>query len=371
MDDRPMRTTVAIIGGGLAGLQAARLLHAANIDFQLFEARSRLGGRILSADHAGDPSDDGFDLGPSWFWPRMQPELAVLIRELGLPTFPQHSDGDVLFERMSKESVHRLGSMQREPESMRLAGGTGALVTALSARLPRERLHLRRRLTRIALEREGLELAIDSPDGPVEVVRADQLIVALPPRLAAATLVFAPALDAVTVARWEGTPTWMAPHAKLFAVYDRPFWRERRLSGAAQSMVGPLVEIHDATTRSGAAALFGFVGVPSAQRAAIGEEALIHACIIQLIRLFGEEAGRPRATLFKDWAVDPLTATEIDRAGGDHPVATGAPWVTGAWSDRLSLGGSEASPSDPGYLAGAVDAATRAVADVRLRLRAP
>jgi monoamine oxidase len=62
-----MRTAVAIVGGGLAGLYAARLLNASGIDFQLVEARHRLGGRILSVGAAGEPSADGFDLGPSWF----------------------------------------------------------------------------------------------------------------------------------------------------------------------------------------------------------------------------------------------------------------------------------------------------------------
>ncbi len=75
-----MRTTVAIIGGGLAGLCAARLLHAAGVDFQLLEARERLGGRILSVDATGLASDDGFDLGPSWFWPEMQPALGGYVR---------------------------------------------------------------------------------------------------------------------------------------------------------------------------------------------------------------------------------------------------------------------------------------------------
>src|SRR5690349_15378932 len=98
-----MRPAVLIVGGGLAGLCAARLLHREGIDFQLREARSRLGGRILTTDASGEPSTEGFDLGPSWFWPRMQPSIAALVEELGLATFPQSSDGDVIFHRMSRE----------------------------------------------------------------------------------------------------------------------------------------------------------------------------------------------------------------------------------------------------------------------------
>ena len=72
-------TRVAILGGGLAGLNAARLLHNAGISFQLFEARDRLGGRILTVDETGHPAEGGFDLGPSWFWPQLQPAIGSLV----------------------------------------------------------------------------------------------------------------------------------------------------------------------------------------------------------------------------------------------------------------------------------------------------
>ena len=137
-----MQTKVAIVGGGLAGLYAAYLLDAAGVDFRLLEARDRFGGRILSIDATGGLSDDGFDLGPSWFWPGMQPAMAALTREFGLAAFPQHSEGDVLFERMSKEAIYRYRSLRQEPESMRVAGGTGALIKALVAAPPPERLYL-------------------------------------------------------------------------------------------------------------------------------------------------------------------------------------------------------------------------------------
>ena len=100
-------STVAILGGGLAGLNAARLLHQAGVDFRLYEARDRFGGRILTVDAAGLPAEDGFDLGPSWFWPQMQPDIAALVATLGLTSFSQHSAGDVIFERMSREGPRR------------------------------------------------------------------------------------------------------------------------------------------------------------------------------------------------------------------------------------------------------------------------
>lgn len=363
-----MRTTVAVVGGGLAGLYAARLLHASGIDFRLLEARDRLGGRILSVDATGEPSTDGFDLGPSWFWPGMNPAMAELTRELGLGHFAQHSDGDVVVERALHEPPQRFRTMRHEPQSMRLEGGTGAIITALANALPPERLRTSVRVTDIALDDQGIVLKLTAANGSTEILSAEQVILALPPRLLATTLTFEPALERETSARWRNTATWMAPHAKFFALYDRPFWRDAGLSGTAQSAVGPLVEIHDATSASGAAALFGFLGVGADQRAAIGTEALVRASVAQLVRLFGRDAAPPRATLLKDWAADPLTATAADRNGGDHPFPDRRPWISGPWAQRLSLGGSETSATDPGYLAGALDAARRAASEMTTRL---
>ena len=103
-------------------------------------------------------------------------------------------------------------------------------------------------------------------------------------------MAFTPALEPATARLWRETATWMAPHAKFFALYERAFWREAGLSGTAQSMVGPMAEMHDATTASGRAALFGFLGIDAEQRAAVGEERLTRACLAQLARIFGSEA---------------------------------------------------------------------------------
>lgn len=363
-----MSDPILIIGGGLAGLCVARLLHRDGLGFQLREARPRLGGRILTANASGEPSADGFDLGPSWFWPRMQPSIAALVEELGLDMFPQNSDGDVIFQRMSREAPQRYHGMVQEPQSIRLAGGTGALVRKITSSLPLESFRLDSRLTHLFLKEDAIEAGFAEVNGAEETLRASRVILAAPPRLLAATVSFSPDLEPSTASRWRATPTWMAPHAKFFALYDRPFWRDAGLSGTAQSMVGPLVEIHDATTAGGEAALFGFVGIPAAQRRMIGREVIVAESVRQLVVLFGAEAGAPRATLFKDWAADTLTATEADWTDSAHPVVDGRPWVDGEWRDRLILAGSETSPTEPGYLAGAVDAAKRAVDEVRSRI---
>lgn len=365
-----MRTTVAIIGGGLSGLYAANLLHAAGLDCVLLEARDRLGGRILSAGLSGEGSAGPFDLGPSWFWPAMQPALAALVSELGLSAFPQHNDGDVIFERMSRETPWRYRATHQQPQSMRLEGGTASLAAALAQRLPAEILRTGSRVVSLALEPSAVTLDVLKAEGARESVTAGHVIAAVPPRLLE-TISFTPPVDPDSLQLWRETPTWMAPHAKFFAVYPRPFWRDAGLSGTAQSFVGPLAEIHDATSASGDAALFGFLSPAHSVRASLGAAAITSACLDQLARLFGPLARRPSATIFKDWASDPYTASPADQASAAHPEPSAAPWISGVWRSRLSLAASETSPSEPGYMAGALDAAARAANEVLRRPAAP
>lgn len=364
-----IESRVAVIGGGVAGLNVARLLHDVDVDVAVFEARDRLGGRVLTVDETGALADDGFDLGPSWFWPRMQPDLGALVDELRLDTYPQSTRGDVVFERMSRERPQRYVPRSPDTDSIRFVGGSSALVRALCAGLPAASVHGGQRVVGLALEDDAVRLTLVGADGTEQVMRAEQVVASLPPRLLQATVTFSPELPSDVVEGWRSTPTWMAPHAKFFAVYDEPFWLADGLSGTAQSMVGPMLEMHDATTCSGRPALFGFLGVGAVERQAIGLDGLTQACVEQFVRLFGVKAEAPVATLYKDWAADPLTATpdDINSTGHANPSTS---WVQGPWSDRLLLAGSETSQREAGYLAGAIHASSAAASRVRQRLMA-
>lgn len=359
-----MKTDLVIIGAGAAGLRTAGLLQAAGVDCLVVDARDRVGGRIITVDRAGQPADDGFDLGPSWFWPGTQPDIGRLVQELGLASFPQHSDGDVVFERMAREPSHRFRAVQQDLQSRRLTGGSASLVRALAANVAPATICLGTKVIEACLTDDGVVLTTTDGEGRTAIIHARRIVAALPPRLLAAHVQFLPALPDATLSRCRATPTWMAPHAKFFAFYERPFWRDAGLSGTAQSMVGPMVEMHDATTASGAAALMGFIGVPAEQRAARGEADLTAACLAQLARIFGPAAQEAQATLIKDWAADPLTATEADRFAGGYIQSSDTPWISGIWARYLVLAGSETSPVEPGYLAGAAVAAERAVQDL-------
>ncbi|KAJ5482316.1 hypothetical protein N7475_001128 [Penicillium sp. IBT 31633x] len=86
---------VAIIGGGLAGLSAAKALAAANKSFAILEARDRVGGRVLKANVLGKHAEE---LGAEYVGPT-QDQVLALAAELGLPTYKTYTTGYSTFYR--------------------------------------------------------------------------------------------------------------------------------------------------------------------------------------------------------------------------------------------------------------------------------
>ena len=123
----------------------------------------------------------------------------------------------------------------------------------------------------------------------------------------------------------------MASHAKVVAIYDKPFWRATGLSGDGISHRGPLTEIHDASpTSSTKGALFGFVGVPAPMRL-YGEFDIARLAVEQLATMFGPDAARPIDILVQDWAREEFTATSDDEnePSQQHPAyGTPPPFLT-------------------------------------------
>jgi monoamine oxidase len=362
---------VVVIGGGLAGLYAAWRLTQAGADVVLFEAQHRLGGRILSEPLPGlaHPAGSAYDLGPTWYWPTLQTRLPRLIRQLGLRAFEQPADGAALLELSSGPS-QRMAYSAAMTGSMRLHGGMASLITALASRIDTGRVRLGHRVVGLHLVDDGIELDVATGDeGPSVQLRAMAVVCTLPPRLLARSVSFDPLLPNAVIDDWLTVPTWMAAHAKFVAVFERAFWRDAGLSGQAQSRVGPLVEIHDATEPGGQPALFGFVGVPAEVRRTAGGQ-LQEAALAQLQRLFGPDAATPLRTFYKDWAEDPFIATSEDvTAPPSHPAYGAHRTLPGRWKDRLWLAGTESAREHGGYLEGTLEAADVAVEALRPQLQ--
>lgn len=351
-----LHTETLIIGGGLAGLAAARALYAEGRDFLLVEARDRLGGRILTQNVGAG----AFDLGPAWFWPG-QPRMEALVAKLGLTRFEQYANGDLAYE--DQNGVQRGQGYASMQGSYRLQGGIGALIAAMAETLPAERVRIGSKALALTKSKDGVVAKLSDAE-----ITTDRVVLALPPRIAA-QITYAPALPTEAVTSMHGISTWMAAQAKAVAVYDRPFWRETGLSGDAMSRVGPMVEIHDASPETdGPFALFGFIGVPPEGRRE--ESELRQNVIDQLGRLFGPQAKTPLEILLKDWALDPHTSTQADLAPlHTHPQYGLPQSMASLWEGRFIFAGSEVAPQFGGYLEGALEAAEIAILSLKADLK--
>ncbi|MGC1495305.1 MAG: NAD(P)/FAD-dependent oxidoreductase [Sulfitobacter sp.] len=340
-------TDILIVGGGLAGLSLADQLHRTGRDFQLVEARDRLGGRILT-EHCGAGY---FDMGPAWFWPG-QPRIAALIERFRLKHFEQHHTGILSYED-EQGHVQRGKGFASMQGSYRLEGGLQSLIDALAKGLPQNHIHLDSVLHRIEQTADGIAGFLSDEC----TTKARHVVLTTPPRVAAELITFHPALPVATTDIMHNIPTWMAGQAKAIATYDRPFWRDQGLSGDATSRIGPLVEIHDASPETGGPfALFGFIGVPPKGR--LDQALLKQHTLAQLGRVFGPAASEPKTFYIRDWATEPYTATPRDHAPlYAHPQYGLPAALDGIWDGKIMFGGTEVARQFGGYLEGALEGA--------------
>jgi monoamine oxidase len=84
---------VAVVGAGLAGLNAASAVRAAGKSVIVIEARERVGGRNF--DHQIAPGKVA-ELGGEWAGPG-QDRVLALAKQLGVATFPTYSDGNSVY----------------------------------------------------------------------------------------------------------------------------------------------------------------------------------------------------------------------------------------------------------------------------------
>ncbi|MDR3420909.1 MAG: NAD(P)/FAD-dependent oxidoreductase [Xanthobacteraceae bacterium] len=381
---------VVIIGGGAAGVAAARRLHDAAISCLLVEARSRLGGRAFSV---GDGSGHALDLGCGWLhsadrnpwcgiatkqgatFEKSPPPWSRSPLEVGFPRPAQTEFQDAMtsfFERLERLAQHEpdvaaaaalepgnrwnglinaLGTYISGAEwdrvsakdydryadsgvNWRVVEGLGTIVAAYGANLP-VMLDCQVRV----VHHRGRRLRIETSKG---AIAADQAVVAVPTTLLATERPsFTPALPQKTRAA-QGLPLGLDD--KLFLALDRAeeFDQDVRVFGHTDRAATAAYHFRP-FGRPMIEAYFG--GKCAAELEAQGENAFFDFAVSELRDVFGNEFGRRLKPIrIHRWGLDPLALGSYSFAlpGSADCRATLAAPV----DNRLFFAGEACSPND-------------------------
>lgn len=405
-------TEVVIVGGGAAGIAAARRLHEAGVEALIVEARERLGGRAWTRDAAGF----AVDLGCGWLhsadrnpWTEIaEAQGCAIDRTLPPWTRPAGqvnlSAGDAAAFRNALVRLHgRVGAMtESEPDkpvsafleagdpwnglldavstyysggeldrvsardlarydddgvNWRVAEGYGRVIAAHGAGLPTAFSCKAERI-----DRRGRRLRVETNKGPIA---ADAVVVTLTSALIAEQPeLFLPALPEKTEAA-AGLPLGLADKLFLSLADPESFESDSRAFGAVNRTATAAYQFRP-FGRPMIEAYFG--GALAAELEAGGERAFVDFALAELVGLFGADFARRVAPLgHHGWARDPLARGSYSFAApgkADCRAALAAP-VEG----RIFFAGEACSRNDfstahGAYLTG-VAAAGQAIAALR------
>ena len=342
-----MHKQVIIIGGGLSGLTLAYLLERKGFEPTIIEASSRLGGRIHTVE---GKLGTALELGATWF-SDSHLELLLLLEELGLNKFPQCTKGASLFQTNLFEPPQSFSIPESEAPSYRIVGGTQTLIDTLKSKLTRTKIVLNTQITHVLLQNSNT-LLVEARNA---TFNCNKVIVCLPPQLAS-SIDFASGLPSELKALFPTVQTWMAGSIKFVLEYDRPFWRDKGLSGILYSHADIVSEMYDHTNDQ--ENKFGFTGFLNSETAGASQEERRSNVLRHLSGLFGNDALNPTSYFDKVWNDSFLVHENLQHMRPHQN--NGHPYLQDAYlGGNLFFCGTETSSEFPGYMEGAIRSAKR------------
>jgi monoamine oxidase len=351
-----MQEEVIVIGGGIAGLTVAYRLKSLGLNPLVLESTNRLGGRIYTKSNGSQV----FELGATWVF--QDAALKKLITELKLDLYPQYLKGDALINYDPSTPIQRspTDSLMNGAVYHKIKGGTGAIIQALANHLDADRILLNKKV--VALHYNHEEITLTTTDGSTIVCA--KVIITVPPKVIADQIVITPQLDNHQI--MQSTHTWMADSTKFTVLLDRDYWRLNNLSGFVFSNYGLIREMQDHTSPEGKT--FGLLGfLRPAGELTNNFEKRKQVVIQELQQLFGireEHIFGYDDFLWGESFADEQGANYntdlMPHQNNGHPF-----YLQSHFDDHLFFAGAETSPSNPGYMEGAVSSANRAVSLIK------
>ncbi len=239
----------------------------------------------------------------------------------------------------------------------RFIGGSQVIPLAMAKALGK-RVVLRSPVRKIRQTKTGVRVTSDRL-----IVKAKHVIVAIPPTLAG-RIDYSPNLPQDRDALTQRVP--QGSLLKATAVYDKPFWRDKGLTGQALSTDTYIAATFDDSPEDGSpGVVFGFIGGDRARGfKKLSDAEQRSTALAEFDRFFdSKEAGNARNFFLTSWTDEKWTR--------GCPVGIYAPGVMVAYGDqirqpvgRIHWAGTETSTYWNGYMDGAVRSGERAAAEV-------
>ncbi|QRY79529.1 flavin monoamine oxidase family protein [Pseudomonas sp. PDNC002] len=263
----------------------------------------------------------------------------------------------VLFYIRSGTDLDTLLGVEGGAQQDRILGGSQRICQNLAERLGDEAVITGEPVRALRQDDGGVELVSDHG-----VHHASRVIFAIPPT------------QLLRITQEPLLPSWrdqllqrlpQGAVIKCMAMYDKPFWRDKGLSGQATSETGPVrLTFDNSVPDSQRGVLLGFIEGDEARQWNARPADLRRAQVLECFaRYFGEEALKPIDYVDKSWAEEPF-------ARGCYAAL----FPPGLWSSgaarlrepygRLHFAGTETATRWMGYFDGAVEAGERAAREV-------
>jgi monoamine oxidase len=253
-------------------------------------------------------------------------------------------------------TFERLIGTRNGAQAQRFVEGAQVISIRMAQQLGAGRVQLNAPVRRISSTSGGVTVTSDAG-----VVKAQQVVVAIPPPLASRIIydpLLPPERDQLTQRLGMGNLT------KVEAFYDRPFWRDAGLTGAAVSDTGPAKTTFDVSPKDGQiGGLLGFVGGDEARRFSGRHDALVGAVLDNFAIYFGNKAKTPTRVEVQEWAREEWTR--------GCPTALAPPGLITEYGrslippiGRIHWAGTEMATFWHGYMDGAVRSGERAAGEI-------
>lgn len=261
-----------------------------------------------------------------------------------------------MFYTQSGRDFDTLMNIENGAQQDRFVGGTQNVVNRLAETI-KENILLNKAVTQIS--QTDNDVTVSGKDFSFQAQRA---IVAVPPTIAG-KINFHPHLPANRTQLMQRLP--MGQVWKTFAIYDKPFWRDKGLNGLAATHSGYTTVTFDNSPKdSSKGILMGFVLADQAKQFSnLSPEDRKSSILNSFATFFGDEARSPLHYLDHSWAEEEFTGGCYAAVFPTHVWTSLGEWVRQPIG-RIHWAGTETATVWNGYMEGAILSGERVAREV-------